>query len=128
MLEAATLRLQATWQLPGTCTAAAVSPNGCLLAAAHLLQPLGNSSTANSVPQTSHSHTDTLPGMQEVTQTLDSGYASDAQGLAKVSFSVLLPMAQKAADTLEQIRASAAAQGTSEDPQPARGVDPVSCY
>ena len=128
MLDAATLRLQATWQLPGTCTAAAMSPNGCLLAYAHLPQPLGNSSTGYSVPQTLDRHTDTLPGMQAVTQTVDLGYASSNQGLARVSFSLLLPSAQMAIENLEQPRASGAALGTPEEPHAARGVDAVSSY
>lgn len=112
VLEAATLRLQGTWQLPSTCTAAAVSPNGCLLASTHLPQPLGNSSTGYSVPQTSDSCTDTVLSMQEVSQSIDQGYATEAQALARVYFSVLLPAAQKPVENLEQPSVSGAAQVT----------------
>ena len=35
VLHPHTLHLQAMWQLPGSCAAAAVSPNGCTLATVH---------------------------------------------------------------------------------------------
>lgn len=35
VLHPDTLHLQAKWQLPGSCAAAAVSPNGCTLATVH---------------------------------------------------------------------------------------------
>lgn len=94
VLDPITLHMQASWQLPPNCTAAAVSPNGCLLATAHDCQPLGRSLARDSAAQASDSHTDvnrTGLALQETPQG-----STDSDGLAQVSFSMLLPMAQQA--------------------------------
>ena len=59
--------------------------------------------------------------MQQVSQRMGQGDGTEAQGLAKVSFSVMLPTAQMPVDNPEQPLVSEAAQVTPEDPLPAKG-------
>lgn len=99
VLDSVTLHMQASWQLPPNCTAAAVSPNGCLLASAHDCHPLRRSLARDSAAQASDSHTDGSPRVQNsagsaLRETREDLTESD--GSAKVSFSVLLPQLQQA--------------------------------
>ena len=99
VLDPATLQLQATWQLPSTCTAAAVSPNGCLLASAHQTRPPGAARPVQTSSSDSHSHTDGPSQLQEAAvPPSEVGHDESSLDLpcTHVSFSILLPEAQKA--------------------------------
>ena len=121
VLDAATLHLQASWQLPSTCTTAAISPNGCLLASASHSQPLKKSSALDSAAQDSHAD-----GGHRAQNHAGSGGKQMQEGLtdsdcsANVSFSMLLPTAQQALTTAKSV-------GTPEQGQGSMDIDIVSC-
>ena len=121
VLNAATLHLQASWQLPNTCTTAAISPNGCLLASAHQSQPLRNSLILD--PAAPDSDTDRGHQVQDDAASrlkkLHEGL-TDPAGPANMSFSMLLPMAQ-------QVVTTAKSGGTPERGQESMDIDIVSC-
>lgn len=114
VLNPVTLHLQASWQLPNTCTTAAISPNGCLLASAHHSQPLRNSHALNSTASDYKTETGHHGQYHEV-----SGHPKmqDSHGPTNVSFSMLLPVAQQ---VLKPV-------GVSDQGQDSMDIDIVSC-
>ena len=121
LLDAATLHLQASWQLPSTCTTAAISPNGCLLASANHSQPLRNSPALHSAAEDSDTdgrrrvQNHARPGPKNTQEGL-----TDPSGSANVSFSMLVTSAQQALATAKSV-------GTSEQGQGSMDIDIVSC-
>lgn len=98
VLDPATLQLQAIWQLPGTCTAAAVSPNGCLLASAHQARLPGAAQPTQTSSPDSHTHTYGQSELQTAAAPAsEDGHHDSSLGLpcTHVSFNMLLPEAQK---------------------------------